>query len=273
MTPACYACGAPVRRRSIGANDMVVCRRCGMGEIDADASSDYWSRRADGAHELTQEYWTAGRHAMFHRALDRLGPPGMLVDVGGGVGYFAEMALGRGWDAYSLDVSALASAEAAARIGPARALTELPSALAGRCSAVTMWCVVAHVRDPRRLLADALSLLRADGRLLVTAPNFAFQARYAEVLHRLGRRLDFVAHDHTMHYTPKALRTLLRQAGAGTTVPTWLGASERCLSAPGLDRGLVPAKRAWNRAAFAAVRAGLPNACSELQVLATVASG
>ena len=249
---------------------MRVCAGCRMGAVERTAeTADYWSRR-EGAEELQEIHWQA-RRKLFQRALARIEAgkePGRAVDVGGGVGYFAEVALQRGWDAFSMDTSPLARAAAAERVGPERSLSaDDASRFAGSCDLVTIWCVIAHVPDPLELLRRAAGLLKPGGTLLVTTPNFLFQAPYARALARLGRPLDFVAHDHWLHFTPAALDRLLGRAGLDRWSYEYLGVTEDCVLERRLSALLVPAKRVWNRAAVRTTALGLPPLCAELQVL------
>lgn len=252
---------------------MSVCRDCGFGRMEqASESPDYWSRQDEAESELAHRYWTEARTTVFQGALAHLeaaGGKGRLLDLGGGVGHFARTALDVGWDAYSLDVSAVAVAAAAERIGSARSLSTIPEGIAGTCDSVTLWCVIAHLSDPRSVLKDALSALRPGGKLFLTTPNFRFQMAYAAVLHRLGRPIDFSGHDHLLHFTADALRRTLRSVGVLDCRFTFVGVTEDCVAVPGLARWVVPAKRAWNRGAIGATRAGLPYIGSELQVVGT----
>lgn len=268
---SCYVCGDRVRSHLIGINDVLVCQRCGMGVIEQPPpSDDYWTRQ-DPDQLLEEVYWTA-RKALFDNALERLerqGARGKVLDLGGGVGYFCEIALGRGWDAYSVDSSDLAVAAAAGRVGEDRSLPIQDLAnFTGSCDLVTLWCVIAHVPDPLELVRSAMGLLKPGGRLLITTPNFLFQRMYARVLARAGRPIDFVAHDHLLHFTPAALDGLLTSAGCASWSYEYLGVTEECLVQRSLGRLIVPFKKAWNLLGVSAKAVGLPPLSSELQVLA-----
>lgn len=271
-TNLCYVCGGTVGPRHVGGNDVLACRRCGFAALPAGtATPDYWARKDALDDELAEPYWTTARTSVFHGALDRLAGQVQgrrLLDLGGGVGHFARCALDRGWDAWSVDVSPAASAAAGARIGPERALPAVPDALAGTFDVVTLWCVVAHLADPRRILDEAVHALRPGGRLFLTTPNFRFQSAYARVLAASGRSLDFAAHDHVAHFTPRSLRLLLEQHGFDVRPFTYVGVTEDCLLDRRLASALVPAKRAWNSATVRLSRAGVPLLSSELHVVA-----
>lgn len=273
-TVACRAGGAAgATRRRVGVRDVDVCPACGFGAVvTGDAGADYWARKHDAAGELASDYWAA-RLPVYLRALDEVTGergPGRVLDIGGGGAHFAEAALARGWDAYSSDVSEHAVRAAAARLGTERSLRSLPDAMAATCDVVTLWCVVAHVEDAADLLAEARRALKPEGLLLLSTPNFLFQAVYAALSGRLGRPLDFVAQDHISHYTPRAIEILLTTAGFRPTQVYW-GVSDVCLLEERLGAVLVPAKRVWNRAALGLNRLGLPRWSSELHVRATLA--
>ena len=247
---------------------MSVCPRCGFGRTLAGAvNTDYWDG-PDGCGDVDHRYWTEARTAIFEGALELLGAngsKGTILDIGGGVGMFAELALARGWDAYSVDVSDVAVAAAAERIGPARSLATVPEEMRGHCDVVTLWCVVAHTGDPRAVLAEAVGALRPGGQLFLTTPNFRFQIGYATALAALGRPLDFTG--HLVHFTVDALDQTLDAAGLAELRRVFVGVTEYCVVDPRLSRWVVPAKRAWNRYAGLAAQAGLPYLGSDLQVV------
>ncbi|HEV2089209.1 MAG TPA: class I SAM-dependent methyltransferase, partial [Cryptosporangiaceae bacterium] len=245
-----------------------------LGRTESGArTADYWTRRHEAGDLAADRYWTEARTTVFGGALALLeagGGKGRILDVGGGVGHFAGMALAAGWDAYSLDVSELAVAAAAQRIGAARSLSTISEDLAGTFDAVTLWCVIAHVPDPRAVLADAVRALRPGGQLFLTTPNFRFQIGYAAALARLRRPIDFSGHDHLLHFTTDSLGRTLEAVGLSSWQLQFVGVTEECVAEPRLARWVVPAKRAWNRTAGHAARAHLPYLGSELQVVGSV---
>ena len=268
----CYVCSGACHPRQVGGSTLLVCGRCGLGRTQTAQAADYWALGKEVGGGLVDPYWTEARAAVFRGALALLETDvgrGRILDIGGGVGHFAELALAAGWDAYSMDVSDAAVAAAADRIGGARSLSSLSAELAGTFDAVTLWCVVAHLPDPRALLGEALRSLRPGGRVFLTTPNFRFQRGYAAVLARLRRPIDFSAHDHLLHFTADALDRTLAAVGLTTWRYACVGVTEDCVAEPRLAKCVVPAKRAWNRCTVAAARAGLPYLASEFQVIGT----
>lgn len=249
---------------------MAICRECGMGMLSRlGEPRDYWGAAEDPEEALTDEYWTLAKRRVFERALSLLatdGKPGGLLDIGGGNGHFARCALDSGWDAYSMDVSEHAAGVAARQLGEHRSFTSLPQELEGKLDVVTLWCVIAHLPDPRRVVEDAMQLLRPGGKLLVTTPNFRFQAPYAALLAALGRPIDFRDHDHYLHFTPAALELVLARP-TRRIYRVNVGVAEDCIAARRLAPVLVPMKRFWNLATNKLAEAGLPRYSSELQVV------
>lgn len=256
---ACFVCGSPLRETSYGISRFVECPSCGLARVVGyDGGSDYWH-----SIETSDFYWTDAKRRYFLTALASL-PRGRLLDLGGGVGEFAGVAVDAGWDAYSYDISPEATAAARKRIG-ARALETDATGF----DVVTLWCVIAHVADPEGLLDSVCQALRRGGTLWLTTPNFAFQRRYARLLARVGRPLSFGSgDDHLWHFTAGSLRRLLQSRGFRDIRFQYRGVIDWCATGQSGSRLLIAGKRAWNSVVYAGYRLGLPLATSELQVTA-----
>jgi 2-polyprenyl-3-methyl-5-hydroxy-6-metoxy-1,4-benzoquinol methylase len=169
----CLACRTLTRETHVGPSAVDECPACGLARLRGyDGGLYYWDMKQTG-----DPYWTDARRGYFQAALARL-PKGRLLDVGGGVGEFARVALEVGFDAYSLDSSEIATRAAAETLG-GRALQAVPEG--ERFDVVTLWCVIAHVTDPGGLLEHAGRWLHPGGTLWLTTPNFAFQKRYGRI--------------------------------------------------------------------------------------------
>lgn len=258
----CPVCASERRETSYGPSRFLECSVCGLGRVlGYDGGSDYWD-----SIQTSDPYWREAKRRYFLSALEML-PRGQLLDIGGGVGEFASLAVDAGWDAYSYDNSPEATAAARKQIG-SRAL----EAAASGIDVVTLWCVIAHAPDPGDLLDSAGGALRRDGTLWLTTPNFAFQRRYARLLAAAGRPLAFgFGDDHVWHFTATSLRLLLEAHGFDQVAFHHRGVIEWCSTGHSASRVLVAGKRAWNSVAYAGYRLGLPLATSELQVTAHLA--
>jgi SAM-dependent methyltransferase len=259
----CLVCGSPQSDTRYGPSEFHECRTCGLARVVGyDGRTDYWDTK-----QTADPYWTAAKRRYFLSALDML-PRGRLLDLGGGVGEFASVAIEAGWDAYSYDLSPDATAAAQERIG-SRALAEAASGF----DLVTLWCVIAHVPDPGALLEAVRSALKPGGTLWLTTPNFAFQRRYARLLAAAGRPLNFgPGDDHIWHFTADSLRRLLEAHGFREVRFHYRGVVEWCVAGRSSSSPLIAGKRAWNTVTHAGFRLGLPLATSELQVTARLES-
>jgi SAM-dependent methyltransferase len=235
---------------------------CGLGRVlGYDGGLDYW-----GTKQTSDPYWAEAKRRYFLSALAVL-PRGKLLDLGGGIGEFAGIAVDAGWDAYSFDTSPEATEAARQRLG-GRALTGPASGF----DIVTLWCVIAHLLEPEQLLGSVRTALRGGGTLWLTTPNFAFQQRYARLLALARRPLMFgTGDDHIWHFTADSLRRLLESNGFDDVRFHYRGVIEWCSTGASPSRSLIAGKRVWNSVVYTGYRAGLPLATSELQVTARLA--
>lgn len=258
----CLVCGTTCTETHYGPSRFLECPACGLARVlGYDGRPDYWDSK-----QTTDPYWAKAKREYFLSALAML-PQGRLLDLGGGVGEFASVAIDAGRDAYSYDTSPDATAAARERIG-SHALEEAVSGF----DVVTLWCVIAHVPEPGALLDSVRAALRPGGTLWLTTPNFAFQRRYARLLAAAGRPLVFgPGDDHLWHFTADSLRRLLEAHGFRDVRFHYRGVIEWCVARQSSSRALIAGKRAWNTAVHAGYRLGLPLATSELQVTARLA--
>ena len=259
---ACPICGAPRLDTRYGPSRFAECPECGLGRVlGYDGGANYWESKETG-----DPYWADAKRRYFLSALTVL-PRGRLLDLGGGTGEFAKVALDAGWDAYSFDTSPEATAAAVELLGD-RAL----SAPAAGFDVVTLWCVIAHLLEPEQLLESVRRSLRPGGTLWLTTPNFAFQRRYAQLLAAARRPLIFGAgDDHLWHFTAGSLRRLLEMHGFDDVRFHYRGVIEWCSTGRSSSRLLIAGKRVWNSTVYTGYRLGLPLATSELQVTARLA--
>lgn len=256
---ACFVCGSTRVESRYGRSRFAECPVCGLARVlGYDGGSNYWESKQTG-----DPYWADAKRRYFRSALDGL-PQGRLLDLGGGVGEFAGIALEAGWDAYSFDTSPDATAAAHERLG-SRALTTPGTGF----DVVTLWCVIAHLPEPEQILEAVRTALRPGGTLWLTTPNFAFQRRYARLLALAGRPLMFgTGDDHLWHFTADSLRRLLEASGFDDVRFQYRGVIEWCSTGHSSSSQLIAGKRLWNTLGYAGFRLGLPLATSELQATA-----
>ena len=231
---ACPACGGPGKAVGLtlwtGEGDVVELGRCRSCRTQywwriapgADRSSDYWEDYKFELYEDTavlRSYHE--RYARMLSLLSRLGiSPVSLLDIGGGIGNFAEWAKGQGISALMSDVDPVAVDSARGRGVLAYTPDELDSAVPKEgIDLVTLWDVVEHTADPATMVREALPRLRPGGVMFIETPDASFPARQvllklrAFTRGRFDRTGSMYYWEHKVYFTERGLRTLLSQLG------------------------------------------------------------
>jgi SAM-dependent methyltransferase len=162
--------------------------------------------------------------------LARLGiRPVTLLDIGGGIGNFAEWATRQGISAFMSDVDPVAVDSARGRGVRAYTPDELDAAVPKEgVDVVTLWDVIEHTAEPAALVRDSLTHLRKGGVIFFETPDAAFPARQVLLTLRslTGGRVDRTGGmyywEHKVYFTERGIRTLLGQLGLRVlTVERW----------------------------------------------------
>jgi SAM-dependent methyltransferase len=217
----CPACGATttVSLFTSGDYDYRACTGCGSARLDpipeidpADLyDTDYFvggrvpGGYADyGTDESLHRRNATGR---LRRIADAgLAPPGRIVEIGSGYGYFLDEARQRGWDVSGSDVSVHARRQAG-ELGID--LAEDSTQLVGPADVLAAFQVLEHMRDPFPALQSALELVRPGGLVMVeTWDRGHWMAR------RLGRRWQQVSPPSVIHlFTTDGLTRMAGRLG------------------------------------------------------------
>lgn len=156
------------------------------------------------------------------RALARLKPSGRFLDIGCGAGQLVKDMLDRGYDAYGMDTSASLTAVLPDQIKPRIQLKDLTACNYPAASFDLMMLsdVLEHVRQPLVLLQTIHHLLKKDGYLIISVPNWNDPEAYV-----FGRRFwhNLDAPRHLWHFTSSTLARLTKQAGFSTVQEFDLG--------------------------------------------------
>lgn len=144
--------------------------------------------------------------------------PARLLDVGCAFGYFVELALTKGYDAYGFDPSEFASREAGKLVGPTRIKEgSIRSITYPKKSfdVITLFDVFEHLSDPLDDMKKLAGLLKDDGVLLIaTGDTGSLAARLFK------RRWTFyIPPQHIFFFDRTTVVDLLQRAGL--TVRAW----------------------------------------------------
>lgn len=159
-----------------------------------------------------------GLRAFYHWLTDKrseiLPPPpetgGSALELGCATGRFLERLRNAGWQAKGIELVP----EAAARARN-RGFTVHEGTLESfpfpdeSFDAVFAWMVVEHLPDPAGTLRELHRILRPDGRLYFSVPNFGCWERYIFRSNWWALELP----RHLQHFTPATIRQMLRDTG------------------------------------------------------------
>lgn len=149
----------------------------------------------------------------FNEILDRLEPfrkTGKLLDVGAGYGFFMEIAQKRGWDVYGTELTNEAVQHCESK-GLKMFKGEFHKIDFEKESfdAIVSIEVIEHVNTPKEYVNQAQNILRKNGVLYLTTPNFNSFLRY-----RLKEQYNVIEYpNHLCYYTPQTLQSLFTSNG------------------------------------------------------------
>lgn len=98
--------------------------------------------------------------------------PGKILDIGCGLGVFAERMRERGWDAYGFEISLDVIRQAKKRLGENKVFDNWREIPKKWFDVITLWHVLEHVQDPVDLIQKIRDSLKVDGWLIIEVPNF-----------------------------------------------------------------------------------------------------
>ncbi len=138
-------------------------------------------------------------------------PAGTLLDVGCAFGYFVELSLSKGYDAYGFDPSGFASAEAGKLVGTSRIQNgTIQSVRYPKHSfdVITLFDVFEHLQDPLSDMKKLASLLKKDGVMLIATGDTR------SIAAKLFRRkwTFYIPPQHIFFFHRKNVRELLQSA-------------------------------------------------------------
>ena len=194
---------------------IVQCNQCGLVYANPRWSDEELQAAYSSVEDDTYVDERIGREITFRKHLSALenhtGPAGSrsLLDVGAYIGVFVEVARQAGWDAYGVEPSSWAVAEAKIRGLPVYQGTQDAVELQGRkFDVITLWDVIEHVADPAAELRKSYGLLKPGGWLAVHTMNIdSITSRL------LGQRWPWLMDMHLYYFSQKTLAAMLKNCG------------------------------------------------------------
>lgn len=161
----------------------------------------------------------------YHEILDMLEPfrkTNKLIDVGCGIGLFAEVAVERGWEVYGTEFTEEAISICKEKgIVMNQGVLDVNNYELGQFDVVTSFEVIEHVNNPVEEIQSFKKLLRPNGALYLTTPNFNSISRFLN-----GPKWSVICYpEHLCYYTPKTIHKLLANQKFGKKWITTTGVS------------------------------------------------
>ncbi len=205
-TAGCAWCAGPLDHRARRLPGRTVCPRCGVATTDPWPTDAALAAAYGGAYRPPEGRFSGPgdrllglTRATLARRLDRIAPPGPVLDVGAGTGGLVAALRGRGREAIGLE-----------REAQGELIRDTPLAeLDGAWAAIVFWHALEHLVAPGADLDRAIGLLAPGGVLVVAVPNAAsLQARIFG-----DRWLALDLPRHLTHIPAGALIGRLREGG------------------------------------------------------------
>jgi SAM-dependent methyltransferase len=170
---------------------------------------DYRRDQVEAIKSTAPDTWA--QHATYRSFFGhvRHSPGARLLDVGCGVGRFAQAAYARGWDVTGIDVSAQAIesgrpfAPFPLRVATAEELVEQGE----RFDVVTAFEVLEHLTTPVQFLSTLQQVLLPGGQVFCTVPNWDSQVV------RTSTRPDWLPPVHLLFFTSASLKLAAERSG------------------------------------------------------------
>jgi len=206
---------------------LVRCRQCGLiclnprpstCELPELYTSEYFTQviSSDSIDLPTDERGIEARIWSQALRVRRVGqyasPPGRLLDIGCGPGYFLACAAREGWDVQGIDISRWAVDYAKEHLGldvQVGTPDRIDELWHNDFDVITLFHLLEHLPDPLETLQAIKGALRDKGIIVITVPNMGgFEARYYGKSWR-GLSIPY----HLYHFTPVTITQMLGKAG------------------------------------------------------------
>jgi SAM-dependent methyltransferase len=164
----CQWCGAALDDSAVRLAGRARCARCGVATTDPVPSDAQLEAAYAGGYRPEAGRFSGPADALLRRSrgrlagrIDRLAPPGSVLDVGAGDGALLDALAGRGREALGLERDSERADVRAAGL----------SEIEGSWAAVVLWHSLEHLREAGAALDRAATLLAPRGLLVVAMPN------------------------------------------------------------------------------------------------------
>jgi len=215
-------------------HNVVRCRGCGLHfvnpQLDDAALQSLYEQEYNYAYFLQRKKSICQLARSRIGFIERMVPPGRLLDIGCMHGFFLDVARARGWMVTGVErcVPAASYARDQLALDVREGTFEQLTLSAHSYDVVTLWHVFEHVRDPHAVIRRIKALLKPGGLLVMAVPNI----RSISCRLQGGKWPWLAMPEHLFHYDAHTLPALLAREGVPCfCVKTVSGDSEGLLCA------------------------------------------
>lgn len=242
----CPLCSTKAQKRIHQEGDycMVRCLRCGFVYQNPRPSQEellsaYQTYLPETEEEI--EAWGTMMEPVFRRGanlIERLIPPGRLLDVGSGYGFFLALMQSRGWEVMGLEVSPTGADYGRTRWGLPILSQPWERALfpGGAFDVVTAFYVIEHLPDPLAFLREVHRVVRPGGMILLRYPHTTPIKTILSLI-RVKNHLYHLPF-HLSDFSPGTIRRALEETGF-TKIKTVIGGFTAPAGSAGRWAGLI----------------------------------
>jgi 2-polyprenyl-3-methyl-5-hydroxy-6-metoxy-1,4-benzoquinol methylase len=195
-------------------DQVVKCKKCGLVYINPRLKSNLIIQGySEGADEMFVSQ-AKGREITFARSLKLINKyfpkKGKLLDVGTAGGSFLHVAKQDGWKVWGCEPNKWLTKWAKKHYN----LNVTPGTIfdgkykSNFFDVVTLWDVLEHTPDPKKVLLECNRILKKKGLLVVNYPDLG-----SSIAKAMGKRWIFLLSVHLYYFTPKTIKKMLNLAG------------------------------------------------------------
>ncbi len=192
-------------------DQVVKCNNCGLIYINPRIKSDNiikgYSEGKDEAFVSQEE----GRIITFERCLkivEKYKKEGKILDIGTAGGTFLNVAKKRGWSVYGVEpnkwLCEWGKKNYDINIKQGTLLDHKFEN--GFFNVITLWDVLEHVPDPKKILEECYRILKSDGLLVINYPNIG-----SWISKVMRSKWVFLLSVHLYYFTPKTIKEMLKK--------------------------------------------------------------
>lgn len=213
---------------AVNGMEIIACESCGFRHaIPLPSAADLAAEYADAYYAdakptylrdagADQQWAALAQHDRLDAVARALGrPPGTLIEIGSGPGFFLETAAAKGWTAIGIEPSRQAASFAQGRglCVHNRTLDDAAAHGLPMADAIAATNVLEHLADPIGALALARDLLKSGGVLCLTVPN-DFNPLQVAARDAKGHAPWWIAPPHHLNYFDfESLEALVTRLG------------------------------------------------------------